>query len=65
MVIQKLIVEEEKMPELPEMETYKTLLQQFIGGQTITKAMVTREKSVNLSTEQFIGFLIGYENLFN
>ncbi|PWA05734.1 hypothetical protein DCC39_17910 [Pueribacillus theae] len=53
------------MPELPEMETYKTLLQQFIGGQTITKAMVTREKSVNLSTEQFIGFLIGYENLFN
>lgn len=42
------------MPELPEMETYKTLLQQFIVGQTITRAVVTREKSVNLSTEQFI-----------
>ncbi|MCR2822248.1 bifunctional DNA-formamidopyrimidine glycosylase/DNA-(apurinic or apyrimidinic site) lyase [Lederbergia panacisoli] len=41
------------MPELPEMETYKLLLQQKIGGQTITDVVINREKSINTSTADF------------
>lgn len=41
------------MPELPEMETYKTLLQQLIGNQTIDAVEINREKSINVPTKQF------------
>ncbi|MDQ0415590.1 DNA-formamidopyrimidine glycosylase family protein [Mesobacillus stamsii] len=41
------------MPELPEMETYKTLLGSLIGGQKITKVEIGREKSINLPVDQF------------
>ncbi|MEN1969446.1 DNA-formamidopyrimidine glycosylase [Lentibacillus sp. N15] len=42
------------MPELPEMETYKTLLTQKVGGQTITNVVINREKSINVSSDDFI-----------
>lgn len=42
------------MPELPEMERYKTLLQQKIAGQTVSKVLVNREKSINVPVAQFI-----------
>lgn len=41
------------MPELPEMETYKNLLKQLIGGHPITGVVINREKSINVPTEQF------------
>lgn len=42
------------MPELPEMETYKNLLNQKIGGKTITEVIINREKSINVATTEFI-----------
>ncbi|WP_307189651.1 DNA-formamidopyrimidine glycosylase family protein [Heyndrickxia coagulans] len=42
------------MPELPEMETYKTWLASLIGGRTITNAMIQREKSINLPAGKFM-----------
>lgn len=41
------------MPELPEMETYRRLLQQQIGGQRITETLVGREKTINLASATF------------
>lgn len=41
------------MPELPEMETYKSLLQPLISGQMITKVTINREKSINVPIDQF------------
>ncbi|WP_068676397.1 bifunctional DNA-formamidopyrimidine glycosylase/DNA-(apurinic or apyrimidinic site) lyase [Oceanobacillus sp. Castelsardo] len=41
------------MPELPEMETYKSLLQPLISGQIITQVTVNREKSINVPVNQF------------
>lgn len=41
------------MPELPEIETYKVFLSQLIGGQTISSVTINREKSINVSIEQF------------
>ncbi|MBM7598953.1 formamidopyrimidine-DNA glycosylase [Virgibacillus halotolerans] len=41
------------MPELPEMATYKTLLNQQIGGKTITGVTINREKSINLGSDNF------------
>ncbi|MFD1705551.1 Fpg/Nei family DNA glycosylase [Siminovitchia sediminis] len=41
------------MPELPEMETYKVLLEQIIGGQMITGVVINREKSINVPIEEF------------
>ncbi|VEF47614.1 Formamidopyrimidine-DNA glycosylase catalytic domain-containing protein [Bacillus freudenreichii] len=41
------------MPELPEMETYKKLLQQLIGGKPITGVVINRQKSINVPTDQF------------
>lgn len=41
------------MPELPEMETYRRLLQQQIGGLTITDAHVGRDKTINMPLQQF------------
>ncbi len=42
------------MPELPEMEHYRNLLNQKIAGQIITEVQVNREKSVNVNPELFI-----------
>ncbi|MBS4219913.1 bifunctional DNA-formamidopyrimidine glycosylase/DNA-(apurinic or apyrimidinic site) lyase [Bacillus sp. FJAT-49711] len=41
------------MPELPEMETYKLLLQQKISGETITDVIINREKSINKEIADF------------
>lgn len=41
------------MPELPEMENYKHLLNERLRGKTITNVQVNREKSINISTELF------------
>lgn len=42
------------MPELPEMENYRRLLNQKIAAQTITQVQINREKSVNVNTKLFI-----------
>lgn len=42
------------MPELPEMENYRRLLNQIIAGQTITQVQINREKSVNVNPNLFI-----------
>ncbi|MFA9559743.1 Fpg/Nei family DNA glycosylase [Evansella sp. AB-rgal1] len=41
------------MPELPEMENYRRLLNEKIRGKTIINVEVTREKSVNLDVKRF------------
>ncbi|CAG7645537.1 Formamidopyrimidine-DNA glycosylase [Paenibacillus solanacearum] len=41
------------MPELPEMENYRGLLVGRIVGRTITAVEIGREKSINVSPEQF------------
>ncbi|MBO0962227.1 bifunctional DNA-formamidopyrimidine glycosylase/DNA-(apurinic or apyrimidinic site) lyase [Neobacillus sp. MM2021_6] len=41
------------MPELPEMETYRNLLNQKVAGQVITDVQINREKSINLKPELF------------
>lgn len=42
------------MPELPEMETYKKLLNKKVTGKTITNIEINREKSINISSLEFI-----------
>lgn len=42
------------MPELPEMETYKTLLGKLINGQKISDVEIGREKSINVPVDRFI-----------
>jgi formamidopyrimidine-DNA glycosylase len=44
----------ERVPELPEMETYRNQLNERIGGQTVTAVEVTREKTVNVPVETFV-----------
>nr|WP_042355502.1 DNA-formamidopyrimidine glycosylase [Bacillus rubiinfantis] len=41
------------MPELPEMENYKIILNQRVAGQVITGITVTREKSINVNVDLF------------
>ncbi|UFU01207.1 endonuclease VIII [Radiobacillus kanasensis] len=41
------------MPELPEMEHYKLLLEDTIKGETITEVKITREKSINVPASNF------------
>ncbi|MBD8003911.1 Fpg/Nei family DNA glycosylase [Bacillus norwichensis] len=41
------------MPELPEMETYKSLLQQLIGGHPVSGIVINRQKSINVPEDQF------------
>lgn len=41
------------MPELPEMENYRILLNEKIAGQMITNIQINREKSINLEPESF------------
>lgn len=45
------------MPELPEMETYRTLLTPLIMNQKISNVEIQREKSVNLPADHFIDVL--------
>ncbi|MED1791253.1 DNA-formamidopyrimidine glycosylase family protein [Brevibacillus nitrificans] len=47
------------MPELPEMETYRRLLQQQINGLTITDTHVQREKTINTPPERFAQIVVG------
>lgn len=47
-------MEDRSMPELPEMETYKTLLESLIGGQKISDVEIGREKSINEPVERFV-----------
>lgn len=45
------------MPELPEMENYKILLNQKIAGNIITSVNINREKSINVGTDYFINMV--------
>ncbi|MFK4997885.1 Fpg/Nei family DNA glycosylase [Bacillus sp. N9] len=45
------------MPELPEMETYKSALQQLIVGRPITNVTINREKSINVQADDFINHI--------
>ncbi|MFE5317359.1 Fpg/Nei family DNA glycosylase [Paenibacillus sp. NPDC056579] len=47
------------MPELPEMENYKLLLNQRLVGHLITDVQVEREKSINVPVSQFRNEVIG------
>lgn len=47
------------MPELPEMETYKKLLNEKLTGNNITDIEVNREKSINISRLEFVQELKG------
>ncbi|MDN4522869.1 bifunctional DNA-formamidopyrimidine glycosylase/DNA-(apurinic or apyrimidinic site) lyase [Fictibacillus fluitans] len=47
------------MPELPEMETYRTILSNQIKGRVITEVEVNREKSINLEPPVFTGQVKG------
>ncbi|NRG34411.1 Fpg/Nei family DNA glycosylase [Niallia circulans] len=46
------------MPELPEMENYKILLNKLITTQTITSIAVNREKSINITKQSFENQLV-------
>lgn len=41
------------MPELPEMEHYRDVLEPLLKGKVITQVVVERDKSINLSQEAF------------
>jgi formamidopyrimidine-DNA glycosylase len=47
-------VEGKSMPELPEMENYRLLLNQNISEHVITDIQINRIKSINVSPEDFI-----------
>jgi len=47
------------MPELPEMETYRNLLEDRIINKVITNVQVEREKSINLPVQHFIQEVLG------
>lgn len=49
------------MPELPEMEHYKSLLNQSILGKTITDVQINRVKSINVTVEDFIQKVIHHK----
>lgn len=42
------------MPELPEMETYKKLLDIKLTGKAITEVEINREKSINIPSLEFV-----------
>lgn len=46
------------MPELPEMETYKSLLNQKLAGRSISNIEINREKSINVASSVFVGELM-------
>lgn len=41
------------MPEIPEMELYKNHLNQHVEGKTIVQAIIYREKSINITQDEF------------
>lgn len=41
------------MPELPEMENYKRIFTERLVGKTVSDVTITREKSINVTIEQF------------
>ena len=45
------------MPELPEMENYRRLLSQSILNVPITNVVVNREKSLNVTVDEFTSVL--------
>lgn len=47
------------MPELPEMENYRRLLSQSILNVPITNVVVNREKSLNVTVDEFTSVLKG------
>jgi formamidopyrimidine-DNA glycosylase len=47
------------MPELPEMETYRTLLTKLILNKRIDRVGVEREKSLNIDTDSFVRLVHG------
>jgi len=47
------------MPELPELETYRTLLSERIVGKTISAVEVSREKTINVAPDLFEKSLLG------
>lgn len=47
------------MPELPEMENYRTLLKEKVKGKMITGAEVKRDKSVNVKADLFASEVSG------
>jgi formamidopyrimidine-DNA glycosylase len=49
------------MPELPEMEHYKLLLLQKLGGKTVSDVVVNREKSINVNLDTFINHVKGHK----
>lgn len=47
------------MPELPEMETYRKLLEERIGGKVVTGCQVEREKTINVPPQTFSHTIVG------
>lgn len=45
------------MPELPEMENYKILLNELIISRPITSITINRDKSINMPAQSFINQL--------
>lgn len=41
------------MPELPEMENYRQLLEQKLKNRVITQVEINREKSINVTPDLF------------
>ncbi len=48
------------MPELPEMETYKSFCNDFVKGNMITAIEVSREKSLNVPSDEFRSVVCGH-----
>jgi formamidopyrimidine-DNA glycosylase len=49
------------LPELPEMENYKLLLNQKLSGKWITSIIINREKSLNVPATLFISQVTGHQ----
>jgi formamidopyrimidine-DNA glycosylase len=47
------------MPELPEMESYRRLLEPRLAGKIITDVHIEREKSINVSPDSFAKAVVG------
>lgn len=52
------------MPELPEMENYRRLLSQTIVNVPIMNVVVNREKSLNVSVDEFTSALMGSKVIY-
>ncbi|GMA63626.1 endonuclease VIII [Alicyclobacillus fastidiosus] len=47
------------MPELPEMETYKSLLTQTVVGMPVLSAEIRRQRTINIAPDQFVQQVTG------